>query len=225
MYKVRYSPFHCWQCIVLLAHPIFIPLLTVSCTFIVQFDIPSFSFIIVVKSLFDFVCIVSTCLTFCPCHNHNVMLWELILVIFELMTDWHIINLNIHIFKIWVRYTSFASCSTLSYSFNQKVQWCLRKIGYVQCTAGIWCWIFDGQWMSRIYQYKNWLIHMIWQWRPLTIVFWFNLNLKYQRTMCSFTHFSSPKLKFHNFKKKVKDSWNHDESNCGEGYHHNEVIM
>lgn len=114
------------------------------------------------------------------------------------------INLNIHIFKIWVRYTSFASCSTLSYSFNQKVQWCLRKIGYVQCTAGIWCWIFDGQWMSRIYQYKNWLIHMIWQWRPLTIVFWFNLNLKYQRTMCSFTHFSSPKLKFHTLKRRLK---------------------
>lgn len=43
--------------------------------------------------------------------------------------------------------------------------------------------------------------------------------------LCSFTHFLSPKLKFHNFKKKVKDSWNHDESNCGEGYHHNEVIM
>lgn len=112
------------------------------------------------KKKFDFVCIISTSLTFyqCLCHKYNVMLWELILVIFELMTNWHI-KLNTHLFKIRVRYTSFASCSKLSYSFNQKVQWCLRKIE--SCSMYSWnlmlnVYWFIGQWMLKIYRYINW---------------------------------------------------------------------
>lgn len=81
------------------------------------------------KKIFDFVCVISTYLTFYDClfHNYNVMLraYSCDIWINDRLTY---IKLNTNVFKIWFRYTSFASCSKLSYSFIQKVRWCRRKI-------------------------------------------------------------------------------------------------